>query len=267
MSRKMGNPGSILLTAYTVAAIVFLFFPILIVIPMSFSGERFLGFPPKTLGLRWYINYFSDANWIELTLRSLRVGLGSSILASVMGTLTALALARSQIPFKKAITALFAAPVVVPTVIIALGVFIFAVRSRINDSELTLIAAHATIALPFVVMIVGAAARQVDPTYEKAARVLGAGPVKAFYYTTFRALMPAVISAAIFSFFVSFDELIIALFVMSENHTLPIRIWSDLRFELDPTIAAISTLLIVFTTAAMIVADRLRRRSARKPDA
>lgn len=266
-NKSGGVVGRWLFTAYVVAIIVFLFFPILIVVPMSFSGERFLGFPPKSLGLRWYVNYFSDANWIDLTLRSLRVGLASSIAATVLGTMAALALIRGGVPFKRTITMLFAAPVVIPTVIIALGIFIVTVRMEINDNELTLIAAHATIAMPFVVMMVGAALRQVDPTYERAARVLGAGPFRAFFYTTFRAILPGVVAAAIFAFFISFDELIIALFVMSENHTLPIRIWSDLRFELDPTIAAISTLLAAVTTVAMIAADVLRRRANRlNPD-
>ena len=125
----------------------------------------------------------------------------------------------------------------------------------------TLAGAHATIAIPFVVLIVGAAHRQLDPTFEKAARVLGAGPVRAFFSAAFPSLLPGIIAAFVFSFFVSFDELIISEFMMSEQETLPMRIWADLRLELRPTIAAVSSLLIVVTTLGMGLAEIFRRRS------
>lgn len=114
-----------------------------------------------------------------------------------------------------------------------------------------------------MVLITSAAIRQIDPTIARAARVLGAGPLRAFRVATLPPLIPAIAAAAIFAFFVSFDELIIAQFLMKGSETLPMRIWADLRLDFNPTVAAVSTLLIVVTTLAMGVAETLRRRAAR----
>jgi len=253
--------GPALMTVYFAAVVLYLFFPILIVAPMSLSDDRFLGFPPKSWGLRWYDAYFSDPVWIDATLRSLRVATVTSLSATVLGTLAIVGLERGRTAMRGPLNLLFAAPVIVPNVIVALGVFIVAIRLGINDQELTLAAAHTALALPFVVMIVGAAYRQIDPTLERAARVLGAGPARAFLSATLPSLVPAIVSAAIFAFFVSFDELIVALFVMGGSETLPVRIWNDLRFEINPTVAAISILFVSVTTVAMTIAELLRRRT------
>lgn len=244
-------------------AILFLFFPILIVVPMSFSGDRFLGFPPKSWGLVWYQSYFSDPVWLAATWRSLRIATMASAIATVAGTASVVGLAKLSKTWRAGVTGLLLAPAIVPNVIVALGVFILALRFGSTDSEVTLVFAHAAIGLPFVVMIVGAAYRQSDPMLEKAARIFGAGPLRAFWTGTFPPLMPAICAAFIFAFFVSFDELVIALFLMGGSETLPVRIWNDLRFEINPTIAAISTVFVVVTTLAMGLAEFMRVRATR----
>ncbi|MBO9452472.1 ABC transporter permease [Tropicibacter sp. R16_0] len=249
------------LALFYALVVVFLFFPILIVVPISFSNGRFLSFPPEEFGLRWYINYFSDPVWMAATFRSLRVALGASILATFVGTLSVIGLGRKRSKTSGALTALFVAPAIVPNIIVALGVFILAVRMGVSDNELTLVCAHAAIGLPFVVLMVGSAYRQIDPTLERAARIMGAGPLRAFLTATLPPLTPAILSAGIFAFFVSFDELIISLFLMSSAETLPMRIWNDLRFEINPTIAAVSVFFVVVTTLAMTIAELLRRRA------
>jgi putative spermidine/putrescine transport system permease protein len=160
------------------------------------------------------------------------------------------------------VTYLITSPIIIPHIFIALGVFILAIRLGLSDNELTLAGAHATIAMPFVVLITGSSLRQIDPTIEKAARVLGAGPTRAFFAATFPSLLPAIVASAVFSFFVSFDELIIAQFLMSSQETLPMRIWADLKLDVSPTVAAVSSVLIVATTVAMVGAELLRRRAA-----
>ncbi len=252
---------NLLLTFFYVLVVIFLFFPILIVVPISFSNGRFLSFPPEEFGLRWYRNYFGDPVWMAATFRSLRVALGASILATFVGTLSVVGLGRKRTKTGGVLTALFVAPAIVPNIIVALGVFILAVRMGVSDNELTLICAHAAIGLPFVVLMVGSAYRQIDPTLERAARIMGAGPLRAFLTATLPPLTPAILSAGIFAFFVSFDELIISLFLMSSAETLPMRIWNDLRFEINPTIAAVSVFFVVVTTLAMTTAELLRRRA------
>ncbi|MCC5987107.1 MAG: ABC transporter permease [Pararhodobacter sp.] len=244
--------------------VLLLFFPILIVVPMSFSADRFLGFPPRSWGLTWYRAYFGDPVWMAATFRSLRIALFASLIATIAGTLGIVGLGRIGPRWRAGLTGLFIAPAIVPNVIIALGVFILALSFGATDSIVTLTFAHAALALPFVVMIVGAAYRQVDSNLERAARVCGAGPVRAFLTATLPPILPAVVAAAIFAFFISFDELVVALFLMGGAETLPVRIWNDLRFEINPTIAAISTFFVFVTTAAMALAELLRMRTIRK---
>ncbi len=247
--------------------LLFLFFPILIVVPMSFSADRFLGFPPRQWGLTWYYAYFNDAVWLAATWRSVRIAACASLLATVAGTMSVVALPKLRAGLRTGLMGLFLAPAIVPNIIVALGIFILALHIGVTESEAVLILAHAAIGMPFVVMIVGAAYRQSDPTLERAARICGAGPINAFRTAVLPQLMPAILAAAIFAFFVSFDELVIALFLMGGAETLPVRLWNDLRFQINPTIAAISTILIVFSTLAMGVAEMFRQRASRKQEA
>lgn len=252
-----------LLAVYFWAMVVYLIFPIIIVLPVSFSDSELLRFPPTAFSMRWYQSYFTDPVWVDATLISFRVAVLSMVISTTAGTLAALAI--NAVPKHLAGPLTYGAtlPIVIPHIFIALGVFILAIRTGLTDNELMLALAHAAVAMPFVVLITSAAIRQIDPTIARAARVLGAGPLRAFRVATLPPLIPAIAAAAIFAFFVSFDELIIAQFLMKGSETLPMRIWADLRLDFNPTVAAVSTLLIVVTTLAMGVAETLRRRAAR----
>ncbi len=263
MSRRPGQVlSSLCLTGYFWLIVAYLLFPIFIVLPISFSDSQFLQFPPEELGWRWYETYLNDPVWLSATFLSLRVALAASLVATVIGTLAVVFLERRAFRLKGLVMSAITAPIIIPHIFIALGVFIFAVRLGLEDSAIALVGAHAAISLPFVVLIVGAAARQLDPTLERAARVLGAGPFRAFWAASLPSLLPAIVASAVFSFFVSFDELIIAEFLMSGEETLPMRIWADLRLEVSPTVAAVSSILIVVTSVAMVAAELLRRRAA-----
>ena len=262
MARRGETLSRALLSGYFWLLVAYLMFPIFIVIPISFSESQFLEFPPSELGLRWYHAYVEDPVWVAATFLSLRVALMASLLATLVGTMAVIVLERRAFRLKALLVTAITSPIIIPHIFIALGVFILAVRLGFDDSSLALVGAHATIALPFVVLIVGAAARQLAPTLERAARVLGAGPLRAFFAATLPSLLPAVVAAGVFSFFVSFDELIIADFLLSSRETLPMRIWADLRLEVSPTVAAVSSILIVITTLAMVGAELLRRRAA-----
>lgn len=260
----LGKPslrGSVL-SVYFWAVITFLVFPIFIVIPISFGDSQFLRFPPEVLSIRWYEAYVSDPVWMSATFVSLRVALASSMLATFVGTLAVLGLERGGFRFRTELTYFVTSPIILPHIFIALGVFIVAIRIGLDDSEIVLAGAHATIGIPFVVLIVGGALRQIDQTIERAARVLGAGPVRAFFAATFPSLLPALFASLVFTFFVSFDELIIAEFVLGSKETLPMRIWADLKLDVSPTVAAVASILIVITTVAMAGAELLRRRAA-----
>ena len=262
MKKAKRFTSALLLKLYFIVMLIYLVFPILIIIPISFSNNDLMRFPPENLGIKWYISYFTDDVWIGATFLSLKVALIASLLAIVLGTMAVIALERHVARLKTSISLVVTAPIIVPHIFIALGVFILAIQLGLDDNAMTLAGAHATIAIPFVVLIVGAAFRQLDHTYERAARVLGAGPIRAFFSASFPMLMPAILAAAVFSFFVSFDELIIAQFLMSSQETLPMRIWADLRLSLSPTISAVASVLIVVTTIGMGAAEILRRKGA-----
>lgn len=251
-----------ILPVYFAAVVIFLTFPIFLVVPMSFSGNDFLTFPPENISLRWYRDYLNDTGWTRATVLSFKIAFLAAAVSVVVGTMAVVAMERRLGKSRAAVEYLISSPIIIPHIFIALGVFILSIRMGFTDSEIALVGAHSMIAMPFVVLIVGASMRQIDETFERAARVLGAGPFKAFMTATFPSLAPAVMAAAVFAFFVSFDELIIAQFLLSEKETLPMRIWADLQLEFSPTVSAVAAILIAVTTAAMTGAELLRRRTA-----
>ncbi|MDO9526507.1 MAG: ABC transporter permease [Gemmobacter sp.] len=256
--------GSVLLSAWFWLIVVFMVFPIFVIIPLSFGSGDLLQFPPQQYGLRWYHAYINDPLWMQATWLSFKIALISGVIATITGTMAVIALERHLGRSRVAFTYLITSPIIVPHIFIALGIFIFALRNGLSGSQMLLIGAHAMVALPFVVLIIGASYRQIDPTIERAARVLGAGPMRAFMVATFPSLMPAGVAAFVFAFFVSFDELIIAQFLLKGTETLPMRIWANLQLDISPTVAAVASLLIVVTTVAMAGAEILRRRATQK---
>ncbi|MGB3067224.1 MAG: ABC transporter permease [Ottowia sp.] len=240
----------------------YLLFPLLVIAPISFGEDQLMRFPPKALSLRWYAEYFRDPQWVNATLLSGQVALSTAFLATAVGTMAALALERGQYVGLAAVRGLLTAPLVVPHIFLAVGIFVLASRLDVSGNVLILICAHTVLALPFVVMMISAPLRQVDRNLEMAARVMGAGPLRAFWVGALPSLLPSIVAAAVFSFFVSFDELVIAEFLMAGQETLPMRIWADLKLQMNPTISAVATLLILVTALALWFSEWLRRKSA-----
>ena len=254
------------LTAYLVVVLIFLLAPVLLVIPMSFSETRYLKFPPTGFTLGWYAEFFNSPTWLAVTGRSLMVAFFSAILATIVGTLASLALVGNT-RSARLITGAFLGPQVVPVIILALGMMLLFSRFHMYSSIPGIVMAHAVLALPFVITNVVGALRQRGQTLSQAARVLGATPLQAFVHVTLPSIRPSVISSAIFAFFISFDELVVALFVMGRNETLPMRIWSTVRDDLTPVVAAVATLLVVVTVAVVVLAEFLQRDAAAPADA
>jgi ABC-type spermidine/putrescine transport system permease subunit II len=246
------------LTLYVALILVFLLMPLLLVAPMSFSQTTYLKFPPTGFTLKWYVAFFEDPAWISATLRSLVIAACSALLATVTGALAAIALRRNSAA-DQLLRGAFLGPQLVPVIILALGILLLYSRFHLYSSIPAIIAAHAVLALPFVVSNVAGALRQRGDSLTQAARVLGASPIRAFWHVTVPLLRPAMVASYIFAFFVSFDELVVAMFVMGRNETLPMRIWSNVRDDLTPVVAAVATLLIVVTVIALLVSELLTR--------
>lgn len=243
-----------------VLVVVFLLAPILIVIPMSFNGSRFLAFPPPELSVRWYVEFFSDPQWLRAATRSLWVATIVALLSTVAGTAAAGLVDRMPVRLRVVAYVLFSAPIILPVIVYAVGIYSTFSYMRIIGSDLSLIIAHSMIAMPFPFLTVTAAYAQYDRTLDKAAGSSGASPWKTYTQVTFPQIRPAVIAGALFAFLSSFDEVVVAMFLGGARSTLPKLMFDDMRYGLSPVIAAIATLLIVLTSVGLLITLRRRRR-------
>ena len=240
---------------YVVAVLVmaFLVIPTLIVIPMSFSASQYLEFPPRHWSLRWYQSYFASTSWMQATRTSLEAGFLTALLATPTGTLAAYGLLASRTRLVGVITSLMLMPIVVPVILIGIGVFYVYVKLHLVNTLLGLVLAHSVLAVPVVFMVVSAALKTFDMNQELVARSLGASRPKAFLLVTLPQIQFTVSSAAVLAFLTSFDEVVVSLFISGGDHsTLTRNMFNALRDQVDPTIAAISTLIIVITSTLLI---------------
>ena len=240
---------------YVVSSIIMLLLviPTLIVIPMSFSDSQYLEFPPRTWSTRWYEEYFGSDKWMRATMTSLQVGVLTMLVATPLGTMAAYALFVSGHKFARALFLLLITPMIVPVILIAIGTFYVYGRVGLNNSILGLVLAHSAMATPLVMIVITAALRSYDLNQERVARSLGATPVKAFFMITLPQLKFSVVTAALLAFLTSFDEVIISIFVSGgSNATLTKHMFSALRDFIDPTIAAISTIMVVVSSILLL---------------
>ncbi len=237
--------------------------PTLIVLPMSFSGSNSLQFPPQEFSWRWYETFFGKSEWQDASLVSLQVALGTMLLATPAGVAAAYGLHLGRFRFAPLLYGSMLASLMVPVILIAIGLFFLYARLDMVNTVGGLILADTLLAIPFVLVTVSAGLKTYDMSQELVARSLGAGRLKAFLTVTLPQIRPSVIAGAFFAFIVAFDEVVIALFLSNgEGATLTKRMFSTLRDEVDPTIAAISSLLIVVTTVPPLL---LHLRQHRRP--
>lgn len=253
---EVGVPGwrRAWLHAVGIAVIIFLVTPILIVVPMSFSDSQYLEFPPREPSLRWYRNFFQSVEWMDAAWVSIRVSLMTVALATPLGIAAAYGLYASQSRYVQALRAIMIVPMIIPVIIVAIGVFyLFAMIGLVNTIP-GLVLAHTTLAIPFVLIIITAALARFDSDMEKAAISLGASRFHAFMTVTLPQIRQSVFAAGLIAFITSLDEVVIALFIsLGETSTLTRLMFSFLRDQIDPTIAAISTMLICISTIVVLV--------------
>ena len=259
--------GRRLLWTYCVLTLAFLCAPIAIVVVVSFNATEFIQFPPQSWSLRWYQNYFKGRQWLEPTLLSLRVAVVTMGLSTVLGTAAAIGLVRGRFRGRRALEFFFVSPMVVPSIVLAIGLYLLFARFRLVGQPLALYLAHTVVATPLVIVIVSAALKTTDAAIELAARSLGAGYFRTLWHVTLPAILPAVISGAAFAFLVSFDEVVLAIFLGGPTTTtLPKRMWESVRFEIDPTLTAISTLLVLIPIVILAGVELVRRSFAAGTD-
>lgn len=241
--------------------LLFLLLPILVMIPLSFSDSTFLSYPIPGWSLRWYDNLFGSAEWARATRNSFIVAPLATVLATVLGTMAAVGLARVSFFGKGLLMSLLIAPMVVPVVVVAVSTYLFFARIGLNDSYLGLILVHAALGAPFVLTTVLATLQNFNHNLVRASLSLGANPLSTFFRVTLPIILPGVISGALFAFATSFDEVVVTLFIAGPTQvTLPRQMFTGIRENINPTIAAVATLLIIFTTTLMLGLEWLRGR-------
>lgn len=257
----------ILSRGYAYLVLAFLVAPLLVIVPLSFNAEPYFTFTTKMLtldpdgfSLRWYRDIVDNPQWLEAIGNSIVIALASTILATILGTLAAVGLARSNMPFRDFFMALLISPLVVPIVIAAAGMYFFYSSVGLAQTHLGIILAHTTLGVPFVVITMTATLSGFDRNLIKAASSLGADPVTAFFRVTLPLVAPGMISGALFAFAASFDDVVTVLFLGGpDQRTVPRQMWSGIREQISPTILAVATLLIIFSSLLLLAVEMLRR--------
>lgn len=253
------------------AVLFFLMLPILIVIPLSFNAEPFFSFTrgmmqldPNAYSLEWYRAILNSQKWLLAIRNSFFIGICATLIATTLGTLAAVGLANANMPFRRAITALLLAPMIVPLIIVAAGMFFFYAKFDLVGSFTGIIIAHAALGIPFVIITVTATLSGFDRSLYQAGLSLGASPLKVFCSVVVPIIRPGVISGALFAFATSFDEIVLVLFLAGpEQVTIPRQMYSGLREQINPSILAIASLLILMSIALLGALELLQRRSER----
>jgi len=249
------------LRATCLLVLVFLLLPILVIIPLSFSDSSFLVYPIPGWSLKWYENLFTSAEWARATKNSFIVAPAATLIATTLGTMAAVGLARTNFAFKGLLMSLLIAPMVVPIVVVGVSTYLFFAPIGLADSYAGLIIVHAALGAPFVLTTVLATLQGFNHNLVRASLSLGATPLATFFRITLPVIAPGVVSGALFAFATSFDEVVVTLFLAGpEQVTLPRQMFTGIRENITPTIAAVATLLIAFTTSLLLTLEWLRGR-------
>jgi putative spermidine/putrescine transport system permease protein len=235
-------------------AVVFIILPLPLVIISSFSDSRMITFPPTGFSLRWYTGILDRLEYVRSFLLSLRLAFLSMLISVTIGTSAALGLVRYSFKGREIMRSLFLSPLMLPAVIIGIALLRFLVVLRLVATFQGILAAHLVLTTAYVVRTVASNLVGFEYSLEEAARDLGAGPLLTFRKITLPLIKPGLIVAAIFAFIVSFDETTVSIFITGgRTITLPVRIFSQLEYGLDPTVTAISSLLIIFIVIIVAV--------------
>ncbi|KAA3448188.1 ABC transporter permease [Mesorhizobium sp. SARCC-RB16n] len=247
-------------TALAVSVYVFLLSPLVITIPMAFGTANTLTFPPTEFSLDLFRTFFNSPGWVNPLLNSIKIALATTSLSLFAGTLAAYWLVRREFLGRALITGVIMSPLIVPSVISGLGLYLYFSYFRINSSTLSIVLGHIMVVLPFVVVMIMAGMNKLDRNLEFGAELMGAGTIRMFVTVVLPQLVPSLVSAALFAFLSSFDEFILSWFLSGpDTITLPVRMYNALNWEVSPVIAAVSTLMMALSLVVCVAAISLRK--------
>ena len=249
---------------YIIVALVLLYliFPIIVVVPMSFSNSELIRFNPDSVSLRWYRKFFSDSKWLKAAFTSLKIAAGTVCLSGVLGIVAAIGLSRPAMKRSGLLKLILQLPMMLPAVIVAVAMYLVMGKWGLVGTYPGIILAHTCLALPYVVTLVSSALTGVNPSYYNAARVMGASHWTAVRKVILPLIRPAIFSSMLFGFITSWDETVVVLFLTnSKTMTLPRLIYAELKYGISPIIAAISSLLICLTLCAFLLSRLISANS------
>ena len=263
---KIGHYSYIIFCGFV---FLFLIAPILVIIPLSFNAEPYFTFTEGMMSLksdaystRWYADIAKNPQWAFSAVNSIIVAVCSTLLATFLGTLAALGLSQSHMPYKSAVMGVLISPMIVPLIISAAGMFFFYSNIGLAQTLPGLILAHAVLGTPFVVITVTATLTGFDNSLTRASQSLGADSRRTFFKVQMPLILPGVISGALFAFITSFDEVVIVFFLAGfEQRTIPRQMWAGIREQISPTILAVATILVLVSILLLTTVELLRRRS------
>jgi len=247
------------------ASVFFLIVPVLLLVPMSFGSAEIIEFPPTRFCLDQYRKFFSHPVWQSAVLNSLQVASLTAIASTTLGLLASIALVWGKFKGKGFVTGFILSPMIVPLIVLGLAYYVFLAKLGLIGTKLGLVIAYTPLTLPFSVLPISATLRGFDRSLENAALNLGANRFQTFMKITVPIIRPGVITGALFAFMIAFDEVVIALFICGSTAvTLPKKMWDVIRYEIEPMLPAISTLLLLLAVVFLVTTGLLQKRVARR---
>ncbi|MDX8455288.1 ABC transporter permease subunit [Mesorhizobium sp. VK9D] len=253
------------LWAYTIVMLVFLTAPLVVVVVLSFSSSPFVVFPPPGFSLQWWQKLGNATDWHMSFIFSAQLGLSSALVATIIGTMGAFWLVRTQLPIKRSLFLFSLSPLMVPVVIIATSLYVFEARIHVLGSFIGLVIGHVLLSVPYVIVVMAAALRGFDESLEKAAAVHGARPMQVLRFVTLPILKPALLTAGLLAFLTSFDELLVSIFLLGrQTPTLPMKFWGDIKFQVNPLLSTASTFIVALVVLSILLAQWIRVRHEKR---
>jgi len=268
-ARRGTAKGRLLLGGFSLTVLALLMLPVVVIAGSSFTASNFIAFPPRGWSLRWYHAVLDDPDWAVAALLSLKAASLSALLSVVLGTLAALSFVRGSFAGARVLYIVLLAPMIVPTIVMAVGVYFLFVQMHLLGSLWSFVFAYATQTTPIVMLVATSALRRVNVSLERSAMLLGASPLRAFFSVTMPTIWPSLAAAGLFAFIHAFDDVVIAEFIAgTTSQTLPKKMWVSLVYSIDPTISVVSTMFLAVSAVLLIcigivqvVADRRQATS------
>ncbi|KIL35470.1 ABC transporter permease [Cohnella kolymensis] len=239
-------------------SLLYILIPMLVTIPASFTSASYPSFPPEGLSFQWYTKLLDRPEFIEAFFNSVKFALLASFFGVLFGTLGAIAIAKYEIPGKSFLVSVLTAPLTVPQLVLGVALLIYFTPLMLAGTQTGLLIAHIIICVPYVIRFVLTGLSGFDYTLERAAMILGANPLKVFWRITLPLIRPAILSGALFSFLISFDNVTVSLFMVSSGmRTLPLEIFSNMQDAYSPIVASVSSVVIIISVLLILILEKL----------